>query len=136
MNADVATSEEDNTNWAKLAAEHRPRERCKTWSEHVDVHSAYNQNLPDKPGTYLPGGVSVWSISEAVGRFGGKGVDASMPRCSEDGATQHYVEGTGSVRESTQPIDPVRLSAYPQSIPNTSHILPVNRTIGHHKQHL
>ena len=76
--ADVATTQEDSTNWAKLPAENRPRERCKNWFKRIGVHSAYNQNLLDKPGTYLPGGVSVWSMNEAVGRFAGNGVDASM----------------------------------------------------------
>ena len=57
--ADVAITQEDNTNWNNVPADQRPKEMCRTWFESLNVHSTFNINEENGTKTRLQGGVSV-----------------------------------------------------------------------------
>ena len=73
--ANIVITQEDNTDWRNTTASKRPKERCSSWFESLNVHSAYNINEENERRQRLQGGVSTWSINDATHRIESRGVD-------------------------------------------------------------
>ena len=75
--ADVVAFQEENTNWVDVPSNQKPKEKCLTWFEQMQVTSAFNTNKEDANGNSLPGGVAVWTVNQTVSRVSEMGVDPS-----------------------------------------------------------
>ena len=75
--ADVMITQEDNVDWTVITAERRPKERCRSWFESLNVHSAFNTHEDNLRRKKLQGGVSIWTMNDATRRIESRGVDSS-----------------------------------------------------------